>query len=530
MDKKDLKYILVLLPVSLFAFFSNIWVRPADLMEARNFITAREMIQNGNYIIPTLNGYLRFEKPPLPTWFTALVMKITGNITDEYILRIPVAIAGILFIILLYYFIKLLTKDSLKSFITAFVGATTFMLIKIGNENTWDMYPYVFAFGAVTFIIKGFQSEKVKYFLISGVFTAASVLSKGPIGIYGLMIPFFIAHTAVYGFKDYKRNWKKLFVMGVTTVIFAGAWPLAVYMKYPEIFIGVLKKEQGTWTTKHTESFVYYMDYFVYMGIWIFFSVMTLAKTWKERRSDDKDFSKFVFIWNVLVILSLSFIKMKKKRYGLPIYMTSVMGIGTICHYYYDKLWCELKKSDKILLYTQGGFMAFISLAIPVVVFLKGYMYGTVKAWYVIMLLFIFIPFGYTVIKFLIDKNRWTIKFLIFGSGVLMLLVNVTTNWFFDRTLIKKTQEILEYQKIKLVRETPPAFDIYAENYEIEDVWRVGKQIKNYVDAEVLPDKFIFFGEVPKEITEDYIISKKEIYVKDDGHLAELNYLKKQEV
>lgn len=63
LDKKDLKNVLILFPISIFAFFSNIWVRPADLMEARNFITAKEMIENDNFIVPTLNGFLRFEKP-----------------------------------------------------------------------------------------------------------------------------------------------------------------------------------------------------------------------------------------------------------------------------------------------------------------------------------------------------------------------------------------------------------------------------------------------------------------------------------
>ena len=162
MDKQERKYLIILAFISMVAFFSNLWVRPADLMEARNFITAREMIQNDNYIIPTLNDFLRFEKPPLPTWVTALVMNITGNVKDEYILRIPVALCGILFIYLLYYFVKITTENKLQSFITAFIGSTTFMIIKIGNENTWDLYTYVFAFGAILFFIRGLKKEDRK--------------------------------------------------------------------------------------------------------------------------------------------------------------------------------------------------------------------------------------------------------------------------------------------------------------------------------------------------------------------------------
>ena len=40
-------------------------------MEARNLATAQEMVKNGNYLLPTMNGELRLEKPPLPTWIAA---------------------------------------------------------------------------------------------------------------------------------------------------------------------------------------------------------------------------------------------------------------------------------------------------------------------------------------------------------------------------------------------------------------------------------------------------------------------------
>lgn len=527
MNKTDWKNIFILLPISIFAFFSTIWVRPADLMEARNFITAREMIENNNFVIPTLNGFLRFEKPPLPTWLTAGMMKLTGNLTDEYILRIPSAIIGILFVMLLYCFVKYMTNNSLKSFITAFIGTTTFMIIKIADENSWDIYSYVFSFGAVVFLVIGLKKEKIKDFIIAGLFMAASILSKGPVAIYGMILPFFIAYAAVFGFSDYKKNIKKIILSFVVGVVVSGIWPLAMYLKYPEIFLNVMKKEEATWSTRHTESFVYYLDYFVYMGTWVFFSVAVLFRKWIKKRTEDKDYFKFIFIWNILVILFLSFVQMKKKRYGLPIYMTSVMAVGVICSYYYNKLWYELKKSDRILLNIQGAFITFISFAIPIIIFIKGYMKNNISLGYMAFIIFAFGLFGYVTIKLILNKNSNTIKFLIFGSGMFMLLVNSTTNWFFDRSLIKKTNEFITYKKIKLVRENPPAFDIYSKDYEIEDVWRVGKNIKDYTEETKLPDKIIFFGEIPSEVSDEYKIYKKEIYVKDDGDLAELNYLKK---
>ena len=319
MNREDFKYLKIIIPISIIAFFSILWIRPADLMEARNFITAREMIESKNYIIPTLNGALRFEKPPLPTWLTVLTMNLTQNYTDEYILRIPSALAGVIFILLLYYFVKLLTKNSFISFITSFVGCTTFMIIKLSGENTWDIYSYVAIFGAITFLLKGFDSNRYFDFVISGIFLAASILSKGPVAIYGLFLPFLLSHIFVFGLEKYRKNFKKILLMLLVGGILAGIWPLLMYLKYPDIFVSVLLKEKNTWTTKHTESLFYYLDYFVYMGVWIFFSLFALIKTYKN--SENKDYSKFIFWWNILTIILLSLVKMKKKRYGIPIYI-----------------------------------------------------------------------------------------------------------------------------------------------------------------------------------------------------------------
>ena len=71
-------------------FFTNLTVDEPDIMESRNFITAREMLADGNWLIPTMNGELRLEKPPLPTWITAAISSLfkTNNL---FVLRTPAA-------------------------------------------------------------------------------------------------------------------------------------------------------------------------------------------------------------------------------------------------------------------------------------------------------------------------------------------------------------------------------------------------------------------------------------------------------
>jgi 4-amino-4-deoxy-L-arabinose transferase-like glycosyltransferase len=64
--------VLMILVICAITFFVNNRTFTPDIMEARNIVTAREMVQDGHWMVPTMNGELRLEKPPLPTWITAV--------------------------------------------------------------------------------------------------------------------------------------------------------------------------------------------------------------------------------------------------------------------------------------------------------------------------------------------------------------------------------------------------------------------------------------------------------------------------
>ena len=58
------------------------------------------------------------------------------------------------------------------------------------------------------------------------------------------------------------------------------------------------------------------------------------------------------------------------------------------------------------------------------------------------------------------------------------------------------------------MRANPPSLNIYSNNFEIEDVWRVGKSIKPFNINNDLPDKFIFLGEVSEKMKSKILYSK----------------------
>ena len=68
----------IVMIVSAVMLCSNLGLIQTNIMECRNLISAREMVNNGHWIFTTLNNEPRYEKPPLPTWITALFMMLFG--------------------------------------------------------------------------------------------------------------------------------------------------------------------------------------------------------------------------------------------------------------------------------------------------------------------------------------------------------------------------------------------------------------------------------------------------------------------
>ena len=52
MPEVSKKYFFLLMLVGILIFFANLDVIYVNIMEARNFITAREMVQNNNWFLP----------------------------------------------------------------------------------------------------------------------------------------------------------------------------------------------------------------------------------------------------------------------------------------------------------------------------------------------------------------------------------------------------------------------------------------------------------------------------------------------
>ena len=136
------KHLLILLLVSVAAFIVHNRTILPDIMECRNLVTAREIVESGDWFVPTLNGELRLEKPPLPTWIAAGIEALSPDSLG--LQRTAAGIAAMMLVFFFYLCGELLTRDRRLAFYSSLVLCTSYSLILMGRTATWDIYCHAF--------------------------------------------------------------------------------------------------------------------------------------------------------------------------------------------------------------------------------------------------------------------------------------------------------------------------------------------------------------------------------------------------
>ena len=107
-----------------------------------------------------------------------------------------------------------------------------------------------------------------------------------------------------------------------------------------------------------------------------------------------------------------------------------------------------------------------------------------------------------------------------------MLLINFSTSWILENRFMQ--DKLLKF-KIPVSQEiVKNNFPIYANYFDIEEVWRIGKQIKT-LDA-IPNEKEIFFlgDEEPKELLNIYKIINIYQYQKINHKMTNLYHLERK--
>ena len=296
------------------------------LDEARNAQCAKEMEQNGTFIVPTFNGKLRTDKPPLHYFFMIAAYKMMG--VSSFSARFFSALFG------------LLTIGIIALFANKYIGQQTAVLTTIILSCSAQFIfefrlavpdPY-FIFFTVAGMLSGFiwmKDNRVSFLYLSAILNGFGVLAKGPVAILLPAIAFLI-------FTFYKKSWKNFFTWHLVTASLAF---LAIALPW---YLLVHQATGGQWTKsfflehnfgryaspKDGHGGFFLVPLFVTLVGLLPFSTF-VAETVKKRKivftNDALIFSLIVF---AIIVVFFSLSATQLPNYTMPAYPFGAMVIG----------------------------------------------------------------------------------------------------------------------------------------------------------------------------------------------------------
>ncbi|XHP74719.1 Undecaprenyl phosphate-alpha-4-amino-4-deoxy-L-arabinose arabinosyl transferase [Arenibacter antarcticus] len=364
--------VMVLLLTGSAIFLFHLEVIPVSIMEARNFITAREMVIDGNWLLTTMNELPRYEKPPLPSWITAIFGWLLG-VDNVAALRFPTMLMAIVLGYTAYKLSVKLLNNKLDALISALVLLSSFYIIGITIEAPWDIYTHGFMLIGIYFLYLFLNNTNNQWrnSVLVGIFIGLSLMSKGPISFYGLLLPFLLAYGIVYRYKGFSQDKKLLptLSLSVIAIVIGMWWFLYVRLADPEAFLAITKKETANWSSYNVRPFYYYWSFFVQSGLWTIPAFVSLLYPYLKNRVKYKQVYKLTFFWTIISVILLSIIPEKKSRYLVPVLIPLALNIGIYLSYLFENFKTKLSTLEKFPVYLHFGIVGLIGIAFPIVAY-----------------------------------------------------------------------------------------------------------------------------------------------------------------
>ncbi|QIF03815.1 glycosyltransferase family 39 protein [Roseimicrobium sp. ORNL1] len=290
--------------------------------EGRYAEIAREMADSGDWLIPTLNGFEHFQKPPFFYWVTAASLKVFAY--NEWAARLPSALAAFGVVILTYLIArKLFSERTARHAAIVLVSGVEFFAL--ARLVTPDM---TMSFWIVLAIAAFIHERRWPFFVAMGL----GFLTKGPMA---LLVPLASCMVFHYTRRREASRMQVPWVRGFIITFGIGfSWFIALSLWRAELFEYFWRYElvQRFGSAKHGRS----------QPWWFFFPVLILALTpwtpflikpalqaWRRLKSRTLE-PRHVLLaaWIAIPLLVLSCSGSKLLTYVLPLLPAFAIVLG----------------------------------------------------------------------------------------------------------------------------------------------------------------------------------------------------------
>jgi 4-amino-4-deoxy-L-arabinose transferase-like glycosyltransferase len=275
MDKKILLIVILiaLVIIGIYMFMSTcttLW----DRDEPEYAQVVMEMVESGDYVVPTFNSQMWFEKPPLFYWMMSIPVRIFGP--TEFACRFLSAI-GVGTTCLLTFIIGRKLVGTEAGLWTMPILASTLLILVIGTVAITDalLLPFIVAV-MVIFMITAKSGMSFIHIILMGVALGLGTLTKGPIGL--MPMP---AIAAILFFDRKNRNNTGQYIRRIAVSLAIGAvifliWAIPVNIithgEFFRVFVGrdIINRALRPMES-HGGNFVLFLPYYLIVIVVGFF-------------------------------------------------------------------------------------------------------------------------------------------------------------------------------------------------------------------------------------------------------------------
>ncbi len=304
-----------------------------DRDEGSNAQAAREMIESGDWITPTLNGAPRFAKPVLIYWLIAGSYLAFG--VSEFTARLPSALFGIALILMQYRFAVRILGPAV-GFRAAVMLLLNFETLAIGRMVLTDMVLIFFTtFSIFSFFLAMWGDKRAKrwywgFYLGMGLAT----LTKGPIGVLVPLMAILPYLWLTQRLRDVLRECRPL----AGTLVFlavAAPWYTAMFLIHGA---GYADSARGNTITRfvsviggHGGTVLFYIPILL-LGFfpWSGFLPATVVEAWRRRGEKDAQHSLQILcaVWIVAVFVFFSLSATRLPHYIAPLFPAAALLVA----------------------------------------------------------------------------------------------------------------------------------------------------------------------------------------------------------
>jgi 4-amino-4-deoxy-L-arabinose transferase-like glycosyltransferase len=321
----------ILAVLAVCAYFIGLNIPFVGPDEPRYAEVAREMLERGDWITPTLGGHNWFEKPPLLYWLEMVSYKLFG--ISELSARLGPVLCGLGTIASLWFLGRVASAYSnIKSDWLAIVAASTLGIVVFSHGASCDIViTFAITASLVSFLIWHLRNETLDDesrpngillpLVLFYFFIGVGLLAKGLIGFMPLAI---VAVFYLFSRRVPSRTFLMSLIWGILLAItIASVWYVPMYQRHGYQFVDEFFVQQHfqRFTSnkyQHPQAFYFYLWVLPLMMLpWLPFF---LASIWHFARQ------KMFGNSNKLVRLSASFLRFSLAWFLVPLVFFSLSG------------------------------------------------------------------------------------------------------------------------------------------------------------------------------------------------------------